>query len=171
MVDDSLSTSAHAPVRTPSQMVVTAMWWLATLATLVVLDDLTFGPIFWLVSRLGSPLAGFLTALVIYIPVQVFLVFAATSGSPGRIASFFLSRLDLDRRSQSVGDRERRLHERITGVLSATGLSLVIGGVLPPLILWKAGYSRGFVRSLSLLTASVYAVEFAFFHGFIPGTI
>lgn len=171
MVDPPLRAPTPSPVRTSPPLAVTALWWLATLVTLVILDDLTFGPVFWLISRFGSPLGGFLAALAIYVPVQIFLVMAATSGSPGRIARFFLDRLDLDRRSQNVGDRERRLQEQITGAVSASVLSLLIGGVLPPLILWKAGYSVGFVRRLSFLTASVYAVEFALIHGFVPGTI
>ncbi len=171
MVDNSVTASPAGRIRTPSQAAVTVMWWLATLVTLVILDDLTFGPVFWLISRLGSPIAGFLAALVIYVPVQVGLVWAATSGDPGRAASFLLRRLDLERRSQNVADREQRLHRRITGAASAVALSFVVGGVLPPLVLWRSGFSTRFVRRLSLVTASAYAVEFSLVHGFLPGTL
>lgn len=166
--DGTLAADAGATV---PRWVRTVGWWAATLLTLIVLDDLTFGPVFWLVSRLESPLAGFTLALVIYVPAQILLVRAGTSDSPGKVATFFLSRLDLERRSTNVAEREQRLRARVTGVISASALSLAIGGVLPPLALWRAGYGRTFVRRLSWLTATIYAVEFSLLHGYLPGTI
>lgn len=160
--------AASAP---PTRWLRTAGWWAATLLTLVVLDDLTFGPVFWLVSRLESPLAGFALALLIYIPAQIALVRAGTSDAPGRLATFFLSRLDLERRSTNVAEREQRMRARVTGVISASLLSTVIGGVLPPLGLWRAGYGRRFVRRLSWLTATIYALEFSLLHGYLPGML
>lgn len=155
----------------PSRRLNTIGWWIATLATLVVLDDLTFGPIFWLISRLGSPLAGFAVALAVYVPVQVALVRAGTADEPGRVARWFLDRLDLNRRWEGVAEREESLRTRVTGGLSACLLSFVIGGVLPPLLLWRQGYDRTFVRRLSYATATIYAVEFAVLHGLVPGLI
>lgn len=152
-------------------LLVTLGWWAATLATLVVLDDLTFGPAFWLIARLASPTTAFLAALVVYVPAQVLLVRAGTSDQPGRLATWFLSRLDLQRRSAEIGHREQRLRSRVTGIASACGLSLVIGGVLPPLMLWRAGYGRRFVRRLSVPTAVIYAVEFGVIHGLVPGLV
>lgn len=167
MTDDTLTATRWSFAHTAS----TIGWWAATLVTLVILDDLTFGPFFWLISRLGSPTAGFLAAFVIYVPVQIALVRAGTSGSPGRLAAAMLRRLDLDRRSKNIADREHRMHERVTGTISALGLSLLIGGVLPPLILWRSGFSTRFVRVLSVATATIYALEFALLHGLVPGTV
>lgn len=149
----------------------TVLWWAVTLATLVVLDDFTFGPGFWLLSYFGSPLLGFLAAMAVYVPMQVFIVGRGMADEPGRVASFFLSRLDLQRRSAAIGDRERQLKSRVTGALSAVALSLVIGGVIPPLLLWRQGYERTFVRRISFVTATVYATEFAALHGALPGLL
>lgn len=146
-------------------------WWTATLATLVILDDLTFGPVFWLISLFGSPIAGFAVALAIYVPAQVLLVRAGTSDDPHPIARWFLDRLDLARRFDGVAQREKSLRSRVTGGASACLLSLVIGGVIPPMVLWRQGHSQQFVRRLSLATATIYALEFALLHGLMPGTV
>jgi len=146
-------------------------WWAATLLTLVVLDDLTFGPAFWLISLLGSPLAGFLTALAIYVPAQVLLVRAGTSDDPHAIARWFLDRLDLHRRFEGIATREKSLRSRVTGGVSACLLSVLIGGVIPPLVLWRHGHGQAFVRRLSYVTATIYAVEFAVIHGAVPGLL
>jgi len=168
MSDDTLHVPGRwAPVRVAS----TAGWWAATLLTLIVIDDLTFGPIFWLISRLGSPWAGFLAALLIYVPAQIVLVRGATSGDPGRVVAYLLARLDLHRRSHNIAQREHRIRARVTGVATALALSVAVGGVLPPLVLWRQGFSTAFVRRLSLLTATVYAVEFSLLHGLLPGLI
>lgn len=152
-------------------LLVTLGWWAATIATLVVLDDLTFGPFFWLIARLASPTAAFATAVAIYVPAQVLLVRAGTSERPGRLATWFLTRLDLQRRSEEIGRREQRLRARVTGIVSALALSVVIGGVLPPLMLWRAGFGRRFVRTLSVPTAVIYALEFGVIHGLVPGLV
>ncbi|HYI61869.1 MAG TPA: hypothetical protein VEW93_08710 [Acidimicrobiales bacterium] len=153
------------------RQVHTVLWWAATVLTLVLLDDLTFGPVFWVVSRVGSPSAGFLVALAVYVPAQIALVHRGTSDRPGRLATFMLSRLDLQRRSRQIAAREQDMRARVTGVASAFGLSLVIGGVLPVLLLHRAGYGTGFVRRLAVATSVAYAIEFALLHGLLPGHI
>jgi hypothetical protein len=150
---------------------VTIGWWIVTLATLVLLDDLTFGPIFWLISVLGGSVIGFGVAFVVYVVVQLLLVRAATSGTPHRAASFLLRRLDLERRSEQVADREQRLAARVTGTATALVSSLIIGGVLPPLILHRRGWSAQQVRRLSVATATIYAAEFGVLHGLLPAVI
>ncbi|MEI2700182.1 MAG: hypothetical protein V9E94_18290 [Microthrixaceae bacterium] len=120
---------------------VAAGWWIATLATLVVLDDLTFGPFFWAISRLRGAGAAVAAVYIIYVPVQVYLVHRATEPeASGRFATFFLSRLRVERRSEAIAEREEALHGRVLGTGSAVALSLVIGGVLPLLLLWRRGF-------------------------------
>ncbi len=148
-----------------------ALWWIATVLTLVVLDDLTFGPIFWLISRTAGPWVAAGLALCIYTSAQVFIVYRATEEVPGRIASFFLNRLDLNRRSRHVAENERKLHSRVGGWASAILLTPVIGGVLPPLLLWRIGWDRRTVRRIVLVCAPIYAVEFAVLHGLIPALV
>lgn len=153
------------------RLVTASLWWLATLTTLVVLDDLAFGPVFWAISRLAGAPVGFIAVLVVYIPAQVAIVWRGTSGQPGRVASFFLHRLNLERRSSKVRVRENRLREHVRGTVSSSLLSLVIGGVIPPMLLWRAGYPVVYVRRLAPITATIYAVEFALLHGLLPGLL
>lgn len=155
----------------PSHRLSVVAWWLATLATLVVLDDLTFGPAFWLLSRVSGTWTAVIVVYLIYVPVQVLLVVRGTAPDPGRIASFFLRRFDLERRSAHVARNEQALHRRVLGAGTALLMSLVIGGVLPPLLLWRQGAERADVRRLSVLTASVYATEFAVLHAVVPGSL
>ena len=143
-------------------------WWAATIAILVVLDDLTFGPAFWLISRVAGPIWAVAAVYAVYVPAQLFLVARGTVDDPGRVASWFLSRLDLERRYQKVRDNERLMHSKVAGATSAVVLSLLIAGVLPPLILWRQGYSREFVLRVAVLTSVVYASEFALIHGYLP---
>lgn len=157
---------AQAPARLP--LAVVLWWWAVTLAVLVVLDDLTFGPFFWAISRLAGPGWAMAAVYAVYVPVQLFLVRRGTAEEPGPVAHWFLRRLDLERRFERVTHNEQRLRSGVVGAGSAVLLSLVIGGVLPPLLLWRRGYPVEFVRRLSVLTAFVYATEFALLHGLLP---
>ncbi|MCA9241614.1 MAG: hypothetical protein KDA37_15495 [Planctomycetales bacterium] len=157
----------------PARMswLLAVFWWLITLGTLVVLDDLTFGPAFWLLARWRGSAAAAATAFVIYYFAQIYLVRRGTDPEPGSVATFFLQRLSLERRSREVADRERAVHAKVAGVTSSIALSPVMGGVLPPLLLYRRGYERSLVRRLSYATAFVYAVEFSFLHGWSPGRL
>lgn len=146
-------------------------WWVLTIVTLVVLDDLTFGPFFWLVARLAGAPTAVVLIFAIYVPAQVYLVRRGTAEHPGRIAAFFLDRLDLSRRHPRIREREHVLRAQVGGGVSAILSSLLIAGVLPPLLLWRNGYSTTFVRRISWATATVYATEFAVLHGFLPTLI
>lgn len=150
---------------------IAGFWWVVTLGTLLVIDDLTFGPAFWWLSRTVGRVPASTTAFCVYLAAQILLVYRGTTESPGRLASFFLRRLDLTRRHPRVEAHERAVRSGIVGGLSAILAAPVIGGVIPPLVLWRIGFSRRYVRSLVLLTAPVYATEFAFLHGWIPAAI
>lgn len=153
------------------RVAIAGFWWVVTLGTLLVLDDLTFGPLFWWLSRTAGRVAASTTAFCIYFAAQILLVHRGTMESPGRLASFFLRRLDLTRRHPQVEAHERQVRSGIVGGVSAVMLSPVIGGVIPPLVLWRIGFSRRYVRSLVLVTAPIYAAEFAFLHGWLPAAI
>lgn len=146
-------------------------WWALTMAVLVVLDDLTFGPAFWAISRWAGAAAAVAAVFATYVPVQIYLVRRATEPEPGRFARFFLDRLELQRRSPEVARREARVHSQVLGVTSAVLLTPLIGGVLPPLLLWRVGHPTRLVRRLSYLTAPLYAMEFAVLHGVLPSLI
>lgn len=146
-------------------------WWVVTLGTLLVLDDLTFGPAFWWLSRTAGREVASTTAFCLYLGAQILLVYRGTTENPGRLAGFFLRRLDLTRRHAGVEAREKAVRSGIVGGMSAVLAAPVIGGVIPPLVLWRIGFSQRYVRSLVLLTAPVYAAEFAFIHGWLPAAI
>lgn len=151
----------------PPPLRTTVLWWVVTIATLVVLDDLTYGPIFWLTTAvMGS--AAVVVAFVVYLVAQVYLVHHGAKETPGRLARRLLDRLRLARSSEQVAQREELLHQKVTSALVACLLAPLIGGVLPPLLLWKRGWSRGSVMLLSVVTGSIYAAEFAFLHAWIP---
>ena len=137
----------------------------------MVLDDLTFGPFFWLLARLTAAWVACLAIFAIYVPAQIYIVRRATQPVPGRFAAFFLRRLDLARRHQEISDREQHVRRKVTSGVSAVVSSLLIAGVLPPLLLWRLGYDVRYVRRISYVTATVYAAEFALLHGFFPSLV
>ena len=145
-------------------------WWMATIAMLVVVDDLTYGPISWLLVGLFGQIA-VVVVFVIYFFAQLYLVNHGIRDSPGRMAGWFLDRLQLSRRSQQVADRETHIHEHVTGVVFACVFSILIGGILPPLLLWRRGWSRSAVQRVAVVTSAIYASEFATLHGLIPSRI
>lgn len=148
----------------------TAGWWALTIALLVLLDDLTYGPAFWLLSLAAGPVAIFV-AFSLYFIVQLYLVFEGTKEEPSRGAASLLRRLRLARRSDEVAKREVRIHETVTGAAAAVALAPFIGGVLPPLLLSKRGWERRHVLWISTATAAIYAAEFAFLHAYLPTVI
>jgi hypothetical protein len=162
-----MTTTSH---QRPGRLAV-AGWWAVTVLTLVVLDDLTFGPAFWALSRWAGPGVAVAAIFAIYVPAQVLLVVQGTSEHPSGPARWFLRRLDLERRNAHVRDNEMLLRSKVVGTASATLMSLLVAGVLPPLILWRRGAPRRYVRRLSVLTGTVYAFEFALLHGFLPSLI
>nr|AGC72549.1 hypothetical protein [uncultured bacterium A1Q1_fos_862] len=94
-----------------------------------------------------------------------------TADDPGRVASFFLRRLDVERRNPQVASREDKLRGRIVGAGSALVLTLLLAGVLPCLLLWRRGYSRPFVLRLAVPASMLYAAEYAFLHAVIPSSV
>ena len=145
-------------------------WWVATIATLVVVDDLTYGPISWLLVKFFGQ-AVIALVFVIYFVAQLYLVNQGIRDSPTRLAGALLDRLQLSRRSSQVADRETHIHEHVTGAALACVFSLLIGGVLPPLLLWRRGWSRTAVQRVAVATSAIYAAEFAMLHGWIPSQI
>lgn len=156
---------------TVSDLFGTVFWWAVTLAVLAVLDDLTFGPAFWVIARIAGPLWGFTAVVGLYVPVQLWLVSRGTSDDPGPVARWFLDRLYLSRRIEAVARNEQQIHSRVVGAVSSIVVSPVIGGVLPPLILSARGFSHGFVRRTAWATSILYAFTFGMIHGIVPALV
>lgn len=154
----------------PQSTWTTIGWWTVTIATLVVLDDLTYGPLFWLLTAAVGSLAVPI-AFVVYLAAQLYLVAHGVRDEPGRLARWMLDRLNLARSSDEVAQREQMLHQKVTSALFAVLLAPLIGGVIPPLLLWKRGWSRRAVMGLAVVTAATYAAEFAILHAWIPSRV
>jgi len=148
----------------------TAGWWCVTLFLLVIIDDLTYGPFYWVLGAIIGPMAA-VVAFVVYFAAQLYLINHGIRDEPGRIASWLLKRLMLARTGEEVARREAVLHERVTGVMLAVLLAPIIGGELPPLLLHKRGWARGAVVRVGVLTSVIYAAEFSLLHGDIPTQI
>lgn len=143
---------------------------MATMATLLIVDDLVSGPMFWLLAQFNR-WGAVAIAFLVYWLGQVSVVRSLTSEKPGRWASFILRRLQPRRKSEQIERNERTIRNAVASTALALPLSLVIGGVLPPMILYSIGYTHVRVRRISLVTAAIYAIEFAFLHAYLPGTL
>jgi hypothetical protein len=141
-------------------------WWAVTILMLILLDDLVFGPVFWSIALLSQPAAVFFAFFASW-AFGTWLVFRGTREEPGRVASFFLNRLWLDRRNPDIAERERKVRDSVTSTIAATVATPFIGGVVPSLVLYKRdAMPVRQIRRLAVFLAALYAVEFAAIHGY-----
>lgn len=152
-------------VRHPSRL-RTLYYWTLLLITLVVLDDLTFGWIFWALAQI-HPMLSALVALCVYWALGYWLTIRGLSPVPGKLAARFLNRLQLERKNPELRDRQDQLKNRITSIAWAVPMSLLLGGVVTTLWLRRRGVvsDTGAYR-LGFWLCGLYALEFAFIHGF-----
>lgn len=140
-------------------------WWMLTLAVLFIVDDLLFGPCFWLLS-LADPLIATMVAFCSSFLFQVWLVQVGTRPDSGVFGRVMLRRLMLGHRKPEINYRELALQKRAASLVGAIAVTPIIGGVIPALILHRHGVmgSRG-IRIASIVLAAIYAGEFAALHG------
>lgn len=136
-------------------------WWIVTLTTLIIVDDLLFGPVFWIIS-VWNALAVTALAFTASFAMQIWLVRAGTNPNPGRVAKCMLDRLLLGHKNEEVVAREASLKARASSVIGAVIVTPIIGGVIPALLLAKRGVDVG---RLTYLLATIYSIEFAAIHG------
>jgi hypothetical protein len=163
--------TAQGLARSRPTLVAIALGWVITVLALVILDDLMFGPAFWALARWQGPEIAAIVAFCIYFCAQIFLVRQGTRDDPHALAAFALRRLGLERPTARRRRHEEQIRARVLGGGSAILLSPVIGGVVPPMLLWHRGLEAKFVRRVSVVTAAIYAGEFSLLHGWIPGVI
>ena len=140
-------------------------WWGVTLLTLILLDDLLFGPVFWALAAIDVALstAAAFSASFIF---QMWLIHEVLRERQGRIATWFIGRLFMARKRRQIVAREESIQHQVVSSASALAVTLLIGGVLPIVYLHRRqSMSRAALRRLSLATATLYAVEFALIHG------
>jgi hypothetical protein len=140
-------------------------WWGVTIVTLVLVDDLLFGPFFWVAAQFSRSMAT-VFAFLLSFGFQLWLNWAALQPQQGRVAKAMLDRLRVPRKRPEVVAHEASVQQRIVSAASAVATSLLIGGVLPIIFLRDRDVmSVARLRRLSILTASVYSAEFALLHG------
>jgi hypothetical protein len=147
---------------------VSATWWAATIASLVIVDDLVAGPVFWTTSILAGAGVAAIAVACIYIPLQLTLVAICTADPPHPLAARLLRRLRIGQRRGEIGERDAHLHSMVGGIAAAIAVTPLIGGVLPIILLSRQGYPRTTLRWLAVITAVIYAAEFAFLHSYLP---
>ncbi len=150
----------------------TLYYWIALFAILVVVDDLTFGWIFWLLAQI-HPLVSATAALLIYWVLGYWLLIRGLNPNPGKWAHKMLNRLQLERKNPELRAREEELKNKITSVAVAIPMSLLFGGVLTVLWLRRRNVvSDDGAYRLGFWLCGLYALEFALLHGFgIGGSI
>lgn len=132
--------------------------------TLVVLDDLIFGPIAWGLAQIDPWLAVIVSFAAMW-GGSYWLVLRGLAPSPGPVASALLRRLQLERRNPELTAREASLKSRITSVGVAVPMSLLFGGVVTSLwLIRREVVDEGQIRQVALVLTFLYAVEFVLLH-------
>jgi hypothetical protein len=142
------------------------------LITLIVLDDLVFGWIFWALAQINP----FLSATVAFLSSWSFSYWLTVKGlspNPGKVAALLLSRFQLGHKNPELQRREQELLNKITSIGIAIPMTLLFGGVVTTLWLRRKNVvSATHAYRLGFILTGVYAVEVALVHGLgIGGSI
>jgi hypothetical protein len=159
-LEHKVSEQRQSPLRTFS-------YWALLFLTLLVADDVTFGWIFWGIAVLIHPVVSALAALVIYWALGYWITLHGLSPEPARAAKWFLDRFQLQRKNPELQQREEQLKSKLVSVGVAIPMSLLFGGVLTTLWLYRRSvvdYAQA--KRLGFWLCGLYAVEFALIHGF-----
>lgn len=140
-------------------------WWSVTIATLFVLDDLVFGPGYWMLA-LVDPLFSTVVAYVSSAVFQVWLINACLKVQPNRLATFFLKHLMLERKNVEVAKREQSVKRSATSIVGALLATPLLGATIPVLLLHKHRLmEKHTLQRFSLVLVAIYSAEFALIHG------
>lgn len=143
----------------------TLYYWAALFVTLLVVDDLTFGWIFWGISQFNL-LASAVAALVIYWGIGYWVTLRGLSPNPGKWASKLLNWLQLDHsKNPELHLREEQLQAKITSVAVAVPMSLLFGGVFTTLWLLRRNVINDHrARRVAIWLTGLFALEVAAIH-------
>ncbi|MCB9820117.1 hypothetical protein H6796_02340 [Candidatus Nomurabacteria bacterium] len=142
-----------------------AFWWATLIITLVIIDDILFGPVFWSLTLVSQSIAT-LAAFVVSLALQLWLISQAVRQSPHPFARWFLSRLMIERSNKELKRRENSIKKSVTSIGAAFFATLLVGGVIASLQLNK--YLQVSVRAkwaVFAMLSAAYSVEFALIHG------
>lgn len=144
----------------------TLFYWMWLLVMLIVVDDLTFGWIFWALAQV-NPLISAAAALVIYWAMGYWITLRGLRPNPGKVAGWFLNQLQLERRNAELRYRQESLKTRMVSIGTAVPMAILFGGVVVTLWLRRRGViDDNRTRSVAFWLCGLYALEFALIHGF-----
>ncbi len=144
---------------------VSAFWWGVTILTLVILDDLVFGPIFWTIAVWNQRLATLMAFVVSWV-AGMWLIVASLRPTPSKSAQFMLNRLMLVRKNRKIAVREASIRRRAWTVAGAFFVTPMIGAVIPVLLIAKHNVlPENKLLRLAVVLTAIYAIEFALIHG------
>lgn len=140
-------------------------WWIVTIVTLFVLDDLVFGPFFWamaLVNPVFSTVAAFVSSTVF----QIWLIYTCLKPEPSKPAKFFFKRFMLERKNAEVARREASIKRTASSALGALLVTPLLGALIPVMVMRKHQLmSEIALRRYAFVLLLVYAAVFAAVHG------
>lgn len=140
-------------------------WWGVTLLTLIILDDLVFGPIFWSLAAFNRWLATIVAFFASWI-FGLWLVSAGLKEEPSKLANFFLKRLLLGHKTKQIHEREEKVGQAAASGVGALVVTPIIGGVIPALVLRKYDLMKvDTIRRYAVILTAIYAAEFSAIHG------
>lgn len=156
----------------PQSLLRTLYYWTILFISLLIVDDLTFGWIFWTIAQI-HPLVSATLAVTAYWSLGYWITLRGLRPDPGRIASWFLKRLQLERKNSELQAREESLKAKITSVTIAVPMSLLFGGVVTTLWLRRRDIvNDSQAKRLAFWLCGLYALEFALIHALgIGGSI
>ena len=150
----------------------TLYYWTLLLIVLLIADDLTFGWIFWALAQI-HPFVSAAAALVVYWTIGYWVTLRGLKPNPGKIAGWFLRRLQLERKNPELQSRQERLKAKITSIVVGIPMSLLFGGVVTTLWLCRRNIIDDHkARQVAFWLCGLYAIEFTLIHALgIGGTI
>lgn len=148
------------------RIVQSVFWWTMLFFTLLIMDDLVVGPIYWSVA-LVNPLLATVLAFCVSLLVQLWLVREALSENrQSKLAKGMLKRLMIERTNKEIAVREESIMRSVASIAAAFVVALVIGGVITSILLNSREIVRGTKFNLvSLAVCTLYSIEFCLIHG------
>ncbi|MDB5165749.1 MAG: hypothetical protein JWM00_639 [Candidatus Saccharibacteria bacterium] len=147
------------------RIVRAVFWWTLLFITLLVLDDLIVGPIYWSLALVDRMLATVL-AFCISLLVQLWLVREAIGERQSKPARWMLARLMIKRPNKEMAAREESLKRSVVSIAAAFVAALLFGGVITSILLNSRQVVGGAkFNVVSLAVCILYSIEFTLIHG------
>jgi hypothetical protein len=142
----------------------TLYYWALLFVTLLIVDDASFGWVFWGISQYSLAVSA-VTALVVYWSLGYMITIRGLTPNPGKWAGWFLNRLQLGHGNMELRSRKSRLQGKVTSIAAAIPMTLLFGGVLTTLWLRRQKVVDDHqARVLGFWLCGLFALEVAAIH-------